>query len=115
MIIRMRPSEQVSGDISEDIDANSAAPRAPDRSISLGALRLHAQGLLASFEAGDAGFVPDTYLASFGDDATPAVLELCLCGVWVRAGDGYRVVSSEALRMAFEVHRQMRESRTQDG
>ena len=88
-----------------------AAPRQGDRSISLSALRLHAQGLLASFEAGCAGFVPDSYLASFGPNTSGDVLELCLTGVWARGDGGYAVVSSEALRMAHEVHRQMRESR----
>jgi hypothetical protein len=79
-----------------------------ERAVSLGALRLHAQGLLASFESGHAGFVPDRYLAAFGPDTAPAVLELCLAGVWSRVGTGYEVASSEALRMAAEVHRQTR-------
>jgi hypothetical protein len=90
-----------------------ASPRSA-RAVSLGALRLHAQGLLASFESGHAGFVPDRYLAGFGPDTAPAVLELCLAGVWSRVGKGYEVVSSEALRMAAEVHRQMRARRSAD-
>jgi hypothetical protein len=85
-----------------------------DRAISMAALRLHAQGLLASFEAGHAGYVPDRYLATFGPDTAPAILELCLAGVWDRVGAGYEVVSSEALRMAHEVHRQMSESRRRE-
>ena len=71
--------------------------------ISPSAVRLHAQGLLASFAAGHAGFVPDAFLDPFGSSAAAAVRELCLAGLWHRAGDGYRVVPSEALRMAHEV------------
>ena len=85
-----------------------------DRAISLGALRLHAQGLLASFEAGQAGFVPDSYLAGLGQAADRHALELCLAGVWARVAGGYDVVASEALRMASEVHRELREARRQD-
>jgi hypothetical protein len=104
----MRPSDQVSGDIAGTAEPS---PRLPDRPISSTSLRVHAQGLLASFEAGRAGFVPDRYLATFGDDAASAALELCAAGVWAQADGGYRVVSTEALRMAHEVHRQMQESR----
>lgn len=78
----------------------------PSPSMSLAALRLHARGLLASFEAGDAGFVSDAYLDARPDSASE-VLELCLAGVWTRADGGYAVVSSEALRMAYELHRQV--------
>ncbi|HEY2271521.1 MAG TPA: hypothetical protein VGH30_02000 [Jatrophihabitantaceae bacterium] len=78
------------------------------RAISLEALRLHAGGLLASFERGHAGFVPDEYLAGLGRDTAEVVLELCLYGVWQRADGGYAVASSEALRMAHEVHREAR-------
>jgi hypothetical protein len=81
-----------------------------DRSLSMNALRLHAQGLLASFEVGRAGIVPDGYLAGRGPDAAAAALELCRAGVWTRTDGGYRVISSEALRMAYEVHRQVRKS-----
>jgi hypothetical protein len=108
----MRPTERASGDVDSTLDA---APHLPDRPISLTSLRLHAQGLLASFEAGDAGFVSDHYLAKFGDDVASPVLELCLAAVWARVPGGYQIVSSEALRMAYEVHQQMREARTQDG
>ena len=69
--------------------------------VSVGALRLHAQALLASFEAGHAGFVTDTFVATL--DAGPEVGELCRSGIWSRGEGGYRVVSSEALRMADEV------------
>ena len=69
--------------------------------ISVGALRLHAQALLASFEAGHAGFVGDAFVATL--DAGSEVGELCRCGIWSRGVGGYRVVSSEALRMADEV------------
>lgn len=78
----------------------------PISSMSLAALRLHARGLLASFEAGDAGFVSDTYLDGHPDSATE-VLELCRAGVWTRTDGGYAVVSSEALRMAYELHQQL--------
>jgi hypothetical protein len=110
MITFMASSHQRSDPRSEQ---RTALPNR-DRAISLAALRLHAQGLLASFEAGHAGFVSDRYLATFGPDTAPAVLELCLAGVWARVGAGYEVVSSEALRMAHEVHRQMRGSRSRD-
>jgi hypothetical protein len=91
-----------------DQQRREANPFEPlDRSLSLGALRLHAQALLASFEAGHAGFVSDEYLTGVAGDTAVTVLELCVAGVWARAADGYRVVSSEALRMAAEVHRQM--------
>jgi hypothetical protein len=104
----MRPTERRSDAAAPTADAAlDAAPCVPSRAISLSSLRLHAQGLLASFERGQVGFVPDDYLAGFGDDAASAVLELCLAGVWARGDGGYQVVSSEALRMAHEVHRQM--------
>ncbi|HEY1486469.1 MAG TPA: hypothetical protein VGF84_10220 [Micromonosporaceae bacterium] len=61
------------------------------RAISLEALRLHAGGLLASFERGHAGFVPDEFLAGLGRDTAEVVLELCLYGVWQRADGGYAV------------------------
>ena len=78
--------------------------------MSLAALRLHAQALLAGFEHGTAGFVADDYLATFGRDVALNVVELCLGGLWTRVDDGYRVMSSEALRMAGEVHRQIRQA-----
>jgi hypothetical protein len=87
----------------------SGGHRVPtQRAISLAALRVHAQGLLASFEGGHAGFVPDDYLATLGPDADAAVQELCRYGVWRRADGGYAVASSEALRMAHELHREGR-------
>lgn len=87
------------------------APTVPARLMSMGALRLHAQGLLASFEDRHAGMVSDGYLATTGGDTAFEVLELCLAGVWTRADGGYRVISSEAFRMAGEVHRQMVQNR----
>jgi hypothetical protein len=83
-------------------------PAPTQRAISLVALRLHAAGLLASFEGGRAGFVPDEYLAPLGQGDAEAVLELCRYGVWRRIDGGYAVASSEALRMAHEVHRETR-------
>jgi hypothetical protein len=73
--------------------------------VSLAALRLHARALLFSFEDGHGGFVPDDYVTGFGPNAADAARELCGVGVWQRAGGGYEVASSEALRMAYEVHR----------
>lgn len=91
------------------ITVMSGGQRVPtQRAISLATLRLHAAGLLASFEGGHAGFVPDDYLAALHDGVVEAVLELCLYGVWQRAEGGYAVASSEALRMAHEVHREAR-------
>jgi hypothetical protein len=110
MITAMWPQDRVSADVGRGV----GAARRPDRSLSPTSLRLHAQALLASFEAGHPGLVTDRDLAGFGDEVTPAALELCRSGVWVRTDGGYRVVLSEALRMAHEVHRQMRQSRTQD-
>jgi len=82
----------------------------PDRdsggsAVSLAALRLHARALLFSFEGGHVGFVPDDYVTGFGPQAADAARELCGVGVWQRAGGGYEVASSEALRMAYELHR----------
>ena len=107
MITSMASADQRTGQASE----RRAALPVRVRVMSMAALRLHAQGLLSSFEAGHAGFVSDRYLAGFGAETAPAVLELCLAGVWVRRTAGYEVVSSEALRMAHEVHRAVRESR----
>ncbi|MGH8862661.1 MAG: hypothetical protein ACRDVG_15750 [Jatrophihabitantaceae bacterium] len=75
--------------------------------VSRRALRLHAQGLLDSVEKGRAGFVSDDFLASLGGDAAAAVVELCVLGIWARRCDGYRVMSSEASRMADEVFREV--------
>jgi hypothetical protein len=112
MIIGMRPHDRVSADVAPGADASTAAPR--QQPISLPALRLHALGLLASFEAGRPGYVSDRDLARFGGEPAAPVLELCVAGVWARVDGGYQIVSSEALRMAHEVHRQVRQSRTQD-
>lgn len=92
----------------------------PDRNsgtsaVSLAALRLHARALLFSFEDGHVGFVPDDYVSGFGPHATAAARELCGVGVWQRAGGGYEVASSEALRMAYELHRATGDARSRGG
>lgn len=109
MITAMRSRDRVYGDAGHSADA---PPRVATRGPSFSSLRLHAQGLLASFEAGQPGLVSDRFLDGLGDEALSAVLELCRCGVWARVDDGYQVVSSEAVRMAHEVHHQMRQSAT---
>jgi hypothetical protein len=81
--------------------------------VSSAALFLHAEGLLASFADGRPGFVPDRYLATLGRPAGPAVAELCALGVWVRAEGGFRILASEAARMAIEVERQLQATRRQ--
>ena len=67
------------------------------RSVSLAALRLHSQGLLASVELGRAGHVPDSYLNALSagqvdEDTTVTVLELSMAGVWRRVEDGYQII-----------------------
>jgi hypothetical protein len=83
-----------------------AIDRIAQHAVSTTALRLHAQALLASFEDGHPGFVADRYLAALPVTARVAAAELCLAGVWERAERGYRVIPSEAARMADEVSRQ---------
>lgn len=68
------------------------------------ALRLHAHALLASFEAGHAGFVTDAFLRAA--NAPHEVQELCRHAIWARGDGGYRVIASEARRMADEVFRE---------
>jgi hypothetical protein len=67
------------------------------RSISIAALRVHSLGLLASVELGQAGHVPDSYLAALAaeqayGDTTVAVLELSMAGVWRRVDGGYQII-----------------------
>jgi hypothetical protein len=94
------------------ITGMSGGNRVPtQQAISLAALRVHARGLLASFEGGHAGFVPDEYLTASGPETAAAVVELCDYGVWRPIDGGYAVASSEALRMACEVHREARRAR----
>lgn len=67
------------------------------RSVSLAALRLHSQVLLASVELGCTGHVPDSYLDTLSagqtdDHTTVTVLELSIAGVWHRVKDGYRII-----------------------
>lgn len=82
---------------------------ADDTLVSRGALRLHVYAVLASIEAGDAGFVSDDYLDAVTAETSLDAVELCTAGLWTRERDGYRVLEGEVMRMAREVHRQLEE------
>jgi hypothetical protein len=75
--------------------------------VSRGALRLHVYAVLASIEADRAGLVTDAYLNAVTVETSVDALELCTAGLWTRCEGGYRVLDSEVMRMASEVHRQM--------
>jgi hypothetical protein len=77
--------------------------------VSRSALRLHVYAVLASLEAGHAGFVADDYLDAVTAETSVDAVELCTAGLWTREADGYRVVDGEVMRMAREVHRQLEE------
>lgn len=82
---------------------------AADRVVSRSALRLHVYAVLASIEADTAGLVTDTYLDAVTAETSVDALELCTAGLWTRVDEGYRVLDSEVMRMASEVHRQLEE------
>jgi hypothetical protein len=82
---------------------------AADTLVSRTALRLHVYAVLASIEADHAGFVTDGYLDAVTVETSVDALELCTAGLWTRIDGGYRVLDSEVLRMASEVHRQLEE------
>ena len=77
--------------------------------VSRSALRLHVYAVLASIEAGTAGLVTDSYLDAVTAETSVDALELCTAGLWTRVDTGYRVLESEVMRMASEVHRQLEE------
>lgn len=68
--------------------------------LSRAALHLHTFGVLASIEAGDPGFVPDSYLNAISAETSVTALELCLAGLWRRAACGYEVSGDETARVA---------------
>ena len=80
-----------------------------DTLVSRTSLRLHVYAVLASIEGGHAGFVTDGYLDAVTADTSVDALELCTAGLWTRVEGGYRVLDSEVMRMASEVHRQLEE------
>jgi len=82
---------------------------AADTLVSRGSLRLHVYAVLASIEAGHAGLVTDAYLDAVTGETSVDALELCTAGLWTRVDGGYRVLDSEVMRMAGEVHRQLEE------
>lgn len=76
--------------------------------VSRAALHLHTFGVLASVEAGDPGFVPDTYLSAISAETSVTALELWLAGLWRRVPCGYEVSAAETSRVAVEMQEQLR-------
>lgn len=77
--------------------------------VSVAALKLHTYGVVVSIEAGRPGFIDDAYLDALSIDTATPTLELAVAGLWRREEDGYRVRSSETVRIAREVRRQLSE------
>lgn len=76
--------------------------------VSRAALHLHTFGVLSSIEAGDPGFVSDSYLGAISAETSVTALELCLVGLWNRVPCGYEVSAAETSRVAAEMQDQLR-------
>jgi hypothetical protein len=78
--------------------------------LSTTATQLHLCAALESAHTGRTGFVPDLFLGAIEEDVTPAVIELCRSGLWVRDRDGYQIPAHE-LRRVIEVLQELRQDR----
>jgi hypothetical protein len=81
-----------------------------DRVMSRAAYDLQVQATVHSATCGHPGFVPDDYLEhldSLGIETTITAAELCTCGMWQRAGGGYRVLDREAVEVCRDRVRQL--------
>ena len=92
-------------EVSAEGFARAGGPAGPV--VSRAALKLHTYAILVSIEVGRPGFISDEYLNAISVETSITALELMLCGLWARAGNGYRVTEAETLRVAREVQRQL--------
>jgi hypothetical protein len=75
--------------------------------LSRAAMHLHTFGVLSSIEAGNAGFVSDTYLNAINAETSITALELCVAGLWERTACGYRVSDADTVSVAEQIHVQL--------